>query len=111
MGPLCLYGIVSLGEEVGKRCPKLHDAGVQAILSANVRKLDAYFARGGWTPEQIAEFKRAQARVGAPDPQGLLCKGDGASFYPGSKDEAEGLAAATDYIVSKPRPLEWGDCL
>ncbi|MCW4463698.1 hypothetical protein OK349_18485 [Sphingomonas sp. BT-65] len=111
IGPVCLYGLVSLAEEIGKNCPKLHDARVQTILSANVQKLDAYFARGGWTAAQIAEFKREQAHVGAPDPKGLFCKGEMASFYPDSKDETEGLAIVTDHIVSKPRPLEWGDCI
>ena len=111
IGPVCLYGIVSLAEEIGKRCSSLHNEHIQSVLSASVQKLDSYFARGGWTPEQIASFKREQAWVGAPDPKGQLCKGDGVSFYPTNKAAAAEVAALTDRIVSKPRPLEWGDCL
>jgi len=111
IGPVCLYAMVSLGEEIGKRCSNLHDERIQAVMSASVQKLDAYFAKGGWTAEQMATFKRKQARVGVPDPEGLLCKGDAVSFYPESEAAAAQVVALTDRIVSKPRPLEWGDCL
>ncbi|RYD29820.1 MAG: hypothetical protein EOP57_01130 [Sphingomonadales bacterium] len=109
-GPLCVYAIVNVAAEVGRRCATLHDAVVQSALDKSVATLDAWVLREGWTQAEMIAFKREQAHIGDPNPDVDLCTGDAAMFYP-KRSYIPQLETITARVAATTGPPQWGDCL
>jgi len=111
-GVICLWAISSLVAEVGQRCAPDRNPEAQDALRQSVRRIDAYVrANSDITDEQFAQFKREQARVGAPEAE--LCHGDPMQMFESmATDEAAGqIREQTDRILAQPGKPTWGTCL
>src|SRR4051812_43074828 len=65
-GVICMMGLVNAAAEVGRRCNPGQNAEFQVELERTVVRIDQYVLQNSKTSrEQISEFKRKQARVGA----------------------------------------------
>jgi hypothetical protein len=108
-GVLCVWAIVSVAAEVGRRCRPGGDPAFQAELERAVSRFDDYVLRNSdATPEGVARFKMEQG--GADDPE--LCRSDGVGFYDhlASVGRQE-LREQIEVLLSRPGRPEWGACL
>lgn len=110
-GVICAWAIYSLLDEVGSRCFPGRDPAHQAELKRSVAQLDSYVARNAkdLSADEVAKFKRDQARVGAP--KELLCRGDPLMMYEAFRDQdpAE-LRRSVDAVVARDGAPTWGTC-
>ena len=110
-GVICMMGLINAAAEVGRRCYPGQNAVFQAELEREVVRIDQYVLKNSTANSaQIAEFKRKQARVGAP--QSELCRADIIGVYKAYVSAgAEKLKLETDKLLARAGTPTWGDCL
>lgn len=110
-GVLCMMVFVDAAAEVGRVCHAGENPVFQAELDGAVGRFDTYVLKNSAiTPEQLTQFKREQAHIGAP--KEVLCKGDMASIYSTFLSQGvEKLHSGIDQLLARPGKPTWGDCV
>lgn len=110
-GIYCAWALYGFASEVGSRCFPGQDQDFQANLRQSVARLETFVRQNSRvTEEEIATFRKDQARVGGPE--ALLCHGDGPAMYKGLLEQGGArISASVDKLVSRPGKPTWGDCL
>lgn len=112
MGLICWAAILEAMSDIGKRCEAKEDAGFRAAVDRSLLQLEQHLReRGGWSEEQLSRFKRQMSE--SDRPADLVCGNEDARLmYRGmSEAGADEINRATDEIISRPGPAEWGTCL
>lgn len=109
-GVLCLWVYTGAAAEVGRRCRTGQNPELQAELDSSVERFEAYvLSNSNATPEQVAEFKREQGMVGAPE--ATVCSGDAIALYNlVAARGADRLRSQVDALLARPGAPSWGDC-
>jgi hypothetical protein len=112
-GVICAWAVYTAMDEVGRRCLPGESVEFQAELRRSVTRIDEYVIQNAsppLTPEQIAEFKRRQGKVGSPLEQ--LCNAEMVGgFRSFAELGAETLRTKTDALLVRPAMPTWGTCL
>lgn len=112
MGPVCWAAILEAISHVGERCVTSEDPAFRSELDRSTQLMrDLLVQRGGWSAEQLQAFRVQMAEL--DDPDEILCSNpDSVEFYRHlATAGASQIAATTAEVISRPGPVEWGDCL
>jgi hypothetical protein len=106
-GVVCLWAMVSLSAEVGRRCFPGENPGFQTALAQSENRIDDYVRANqkDITPEQIAQFKATQGHVGRPTEQ--VCIPDAIALYRAFEANGPELRTTVDRAVAAG-PAELG---
>lgn len=109
-GLLCVWAIVNVAAEVGRRCRAGRNPALQAELERSIARFEDHVLRNSdATADRIATFRRDQGMSGADN--AALCRGDPVMIYEAiAAGGPEALRRETDRLLARPGGPEWGDC-
>jgi hypothetical protein len=112
-GVLCVWALLTVAAEVGRRCHPGEEVEFQEELAASLASIEAFVVANSDpppTPEEIARFKHDQGRVGAP--LALVCTDNAEQLYRGILGVgAAELHTHVELMLARPGPPTWGTCL
>lgn len=111
MGPVCWAAIVESVRQIGLRCFPGEDSQAQATLAVTSDAMGAMFLERGWTPAQLAAFRRQMGEADTPTEE--LCESrDAVEMYRAfAREDPAQVQATTQAMLERPGPPRWGTCL